>query len=71
MGTSDSIESKRTSVEIKKAIITAAGANQRTLPLQTLVDRDGTAKTALAVIIEEALQAGPRRYGRRLHPPAG
>jgi hypothetical protein len=28
-------------VEIKKAIITAAGQSQRTLPLQTLVDRDG------------------------------
>lgn len=45
-------------MEIKKAIITAAGANQRTLPLQTLVDRDGVSKTALAVIIEEALKAG-------------
>jgi UTP--glucose-1-phosphate uridylyltransferase len=45
-------------MEIKKAIITAAGKNQRTLPLQTLVDRDGTAKTALQIIIEEVLQAG-------------
>jgi hypothetical protein len=27
-------------MEIKKAVITAAGQNQRTLPLQTLVDRD-------------------------------
>jgi UTP--glucose-1-phosphate uridylyltransferase len=45
-------------VEIKKAIITAAGRNQRTLPLQTLVDRDGTQKTALAIIIEEIWRAG-------------
>lgn len=45
-------------VDIKKAIITAAGKNQRTLPLQSLVDRDGTSKTALAIIIEEVLQAG-------------
>jgi UTP--glucose-1-phosphate uridylyltransferase len=45
-------------VEIKKAIITAAGKNQRTLPLQSLVDRDGTSKTALTIIIEEVLQAG-------------
>lgn len=45
-------------VDIKKAIITAAGKNQRTLPLQTLVDRDGTSKTALAIIVEEILQAG-------------
>ena len=45
-------------VEVKKAIITAAGKNQRTLPLQTLVDRDGVPKTALAILIEEGLQAG-------------
>jgi UTP--glucose-1-phosphate uridylyltransferase len=45
-------------VEIKKAIITAAGKSQRTLPLQTLVDRDGVTKTALRIIIEEILSAG-------------
>ncbi len=45
-------------MEIKKAIITAAGKTQRTLPLQTLVDRDGTPKAALGIIIEEVLQAG-------------
>ena len=45
-------------MEIKKAVITAAGKNQRTLPLQTLVDRDGATKTALRIIIEEILSAG-------------
>lgn len=45
-------------MEIKKAIITAAGKSQRTLPLQSLVDRDGATKTALQIIIEEILQAG-------------
>lgn len=45
-------------MEIKKAIITAAGKSQRTLPLQTLVDRDGITKTALLIIIEEILSAG-------------
>ncbi len=45
-------------MEIKKAIITAAGQSQRTLPLQTLVDRDGTPKAALAIILEEVLKAG-------------
>src|ERR1043165_1488128 len=45
-------------MEIKKAIITAAGQSQRTLPLQSLVDRDGATKTALAILIEEILQAG-------------
>lgn len=45
-------------MEIKRAIITAAGKSQRTLPLQSLVDRDGQTKTALAIIIEEVLAAG-------------
>jgi UTP--glucose-1-phosphate uridylyltransferase len=45
-------------VDIKKAIITAAGKSQRTLPLQTLVDRDGAAKTALRILLEEILSAG-------------
>ncbi|MBA2646274.1 MAG: UTP--glucose-1-phosphate uridylyltransferase, partial [Pyrinomonadaceae bacterium] len=31
-------------MKITKAVITAAARNQRTLPLQTLVDRDGDQK---------------------------
>lgn len=42
----------------KRAVITAAGRNQHTLPLQTLVDRDGTQKSALRIIVEEALSSG-------------
>lgn len=45
-------------MDIRKAVITAAGPSQRTLPLQTLVDRDGQTKTALAIIVEEALNSG-------------
>jgi UTP--glucose-1-phosphate uridylyltransferase len=45
-------------VEIKKAIITAAGQTQRSLPLQTLVDRDGITKTALRILTEEIRSAG-------------
>lgn len=45
-------------MEIKKAVITAAGQSQRALPLQTLVDRDGQTKTALRILIEEVLSAG-------------
>ncbi|MCX6925064.1 MAG: sugar phosphate nucleotidyltransferase [Verrucomicrobia bacterium] len=45
-------------MEIKKAIITAAGKTQRSLPLQTLVDRDGVTKTALRILIEEVRSAG-------------
>jgi UTP--glucose-1-phosphate uridylyltransferase len=45
-------------VNVQKAIITAAGKNQRTLPLQTLVDRDGGTKSALAILAEEITSAG-------------
>jgi len=50
-------------MEIRKALITAAGKNQHSLPLQTLVDRDGVTKTALAIIIEEVLGAGIETIG--------
>lgn len=45
-------------MKVKKAVITAAGKTQRTLPLQTLVDRDGTSKSALAILAEEITAAG-------------
>ncbi len=45
-------------MNITKAIITAAGKGQRTLPLQTLIDRDGTEKSVLSILIEEVLRAG-------------
>ena len=45
-------------MEIRKAVITAAGRNQRTLPLQTLTDRDGADKSVLCIIVQEALSAG-------------
>jgi len=45
-------------MKIKKAIITAAGKGQRTIPLQTFVDRDGRQKTALQILVEEATAAG-------------
>lgn len=48
-------------VEINKAVITAAGHQQATLPLQNLVDRDGVEKTALQILLEESRQAGIER----------
>jgi UTP--glucose-1-phosphate uridylyltransferase len=45
-------------MDVTRAVITAAGRTQRSLPLQTLIDRDGHPKTALAIIIGEALAAG-------------
>ncbi len=55
-------------MEIHKAVITAAGPGQRTLPLQTLVDRDGKIKTALNIIVEEALNSGVREICVVVHP---
>jgi UTP--glucose-1-phosphate uridylyltransferase len=55
-------------VQIKKAIITAAGRSQRNLPLQTLVDRDGQPKTALQIIVEEILQADVEETCVVVHP---
>jgi UTP--glucose-1-phosphate uridylyltransferase len=39
-------------------VITAAGASQRALPLQTLIDRDGQEKSVLDTLIEQSLAAG-------------
>lgn len=44
-------------MKIRKAVITAAGRAQRTIPLQTFVDRDGVQKTALQILVEEAVSA--------------
>lgn len=45
-------------MQITKAVITAAGRDQRTLPLQLLIDRDGVEKSVLSVLVGEALSAG-------------
>lgn len=55
-------------MKIRKAVITAAGADQRQLPLQTLVDRDGTAKSALRVLLDEAARAGMQEVAVVVHP---
>ena len=45
-------------MDLRKAVITAAGRSQRGLPLQTLVDRDREEKRALELVLEEAVAAG-------------
>lgn len=45
-------------MKVSKAVITAASPSQRSLPLQTLVDRDGVQKSVLRIIVEEAQRAG-------------
>jgi UTP--glucose-1-phosphate uridylyltransferase len=44
-------------MQIKKAVITAAGQRQRRLPLQTLVDRDGVNRSVLAILVNEIVGA--------------
>ena len=45
-------------MNIAKAVITAAGPTQRTLPMQTVIDRDGGEKSVLRIIVEEVLRTG-------------
>ncbi len=45
-------------MRVNKAVITAAGRGQRTLPLQTLIDTDGKDKSVLSILIAEVLRAG-------------
>lgn len=45
-------------MRVRKAVITAAAPAQRTLPLQTLIDRDGADKSVLAIILGEVVRAG-------------
>ena len=55
-------------MKITKAIITAAGRGQRSLPLQTLIDRDGQQKSVLSVIVEEVTRAGITDMCFIIHP---
>lgn len=48
-------------MRIRNAVITAAGKNQRSLPLQTLVDRDGEEKSVLRIVVEEIAAANVER----------
>ncbi len=44
-------------MNIPKAVVTAAAPNQRTLALQTVIDRDGNEKSVLRIIVEEIRRA--------------
>jgi len=44
-------------LKITKAVITAAGRNQRSLPLQMLIDRDGEQRSVLSILVNEAIRA--------------
>ena len=55
-------------MKISKAVITAAGRRQRTLPLQTLIDRDGVEKSVLTILVEEIVRAGINEIGIVVRP---
>ncbi|MBY0503510.1 MAG: UTP--glucose-1-phosphate uridylyltransferase [Bryobacteraceae bacterium] len=45
-------------MKIRKAVVTAAGRRQRGIPLQRVIDRDGTEKSVLRALLDELL-TGP------------
>jgi UTP--glucose-1-phosphate uridylyltransferase len=55
-------------MKITKALITAAGTDQRNLAMQSLIDRDGERKTVLEILINEARQAGIEEIGIVIQP---
>ena len=55
-------------MKINKTVITAAGKEQPRLPLQRLVDRDGIAKSALQIVLEEVIAAGTEEIGLVVRP---
>jgi UTP--glucose-1-phosphate uridylyltransferase len=55
-------------MQVRKAVITAAGRASRHLPLQTLVDADGCSRTVLAILIREVAAAKIDRVCVVVHP---
>lgn len=55
-------------MKIRKAVITAAAPGQRTLAIQSLVDRDGVRKSVLSILVEECFQAGIEDVCVIVHP---
>ena len=55
-------------MKVRKAVITAAAPKQNRLPLQQLVDGSGQEKSALQLIVEEAIDAGIEEIGVVIKP---
>lgn len=53
-----SLRVRKYAMSIRRAVITAAAPDQKSLPLQSLVDQQGQPKTALELIVEECVDAG-------------
>ncbi len=55
-------------MKVTKAVITAASPAHRTLPLQTLVDRDGQIRSVLEILLREIHSAGLEDVCLVIHP---
>lgn len=55
-------------MNFSKAVITAAAPSQRSLPLQSIVDRDGISKSVLSLLVKEAMDAGATDVCIVVHP---
>ncbi|QEG20807.1 sugar phosphate nucleotidyltransferase [Mariniblastus fucicola] len=58
-------------MSIRRAVITAAAPDQKSLPLQSLVDQHGNPKTALELILDECVDAGAEEICVIVCPGAG
>jgi UTP--glucose-1-phosphate uridylyltransferase len=59
-------------MKVHKAVITAAGPRQRTLPVQMLIDRDGAEKPLLQIFVEEVVAPGDEKtYREAIRDGAG
>lgn len=55
-------------MKIKKAVITAAGREQRALPLQSLISSDGEERSVLGLLLEQVFAAGIEETCVIIHP---
>ncbi|MEP4077853.1 sugar phosphate nucleotidyltransferase [Haloferula sp.] len=55
-------------MKLTKAVITAASPDHRTLPIQTLVDRDGSPRSVLEILIREIHSTGIEDVCLIIHP---
>ncbi len=55
-------------MNLTKAVITAASPNHRSLPIQTLVDRDGVSRSVLEILLREIHSTGIEDVCLVIHP---
>jgi UTP--glucose-1-phosphate uridylyltransferase len=55
-------------MKLTKAVITAASPDHRTLPIQTLVDRDGVSRSVLEILLREIHSTGIEDVCLVIHP---